>query len=85
MSRRPPRVPPTPRRTLFVLPEVRDDWPVALKDSIAVRNAASVSGVCPVCGARAEVVPDPDVVGLWHAWFAHEPECPALTGDEVAA
>lgn len=69
---------------LALLPGIPDDADEQTKDGLGVRNAASISGVCPVCGTRAELVPDPEVPGLWHAYFLHEVGCPALT-DEAAA
>jgi hypothetical protein len=69
---------------LFVLPPIADDLDERTKDGLAVRNAATRSGVCPGCGARAEIVADLELPGLWHAIFRHEHDCPALT-DEAAA
>ena len=85
MSRRSAKIPGTrARRALLVLPAIADDQPDARKNAIALRNAASAAGVCPACSARAEVVPDSELLGLWHAYFMHKANCPALS-DEVAA
>jgi hypothetical protein len=51
---------------------------------MAVRNVASATGQCPVCGVRAEVFADPNVLGVWHGVFRHREGCPALL-DSVAA
>jgi len=81
-----PRVPGTRRArcVLAILPAIDDELDDAAKDGLAVRNAASLRGKCPACGARAEVVADQDIPGLWHAYFLHEAACPVTT-DEVAA
>jgi hypothetical protein len=85
MSRRRPRIPGTlgPKKTLYVLPAIRDDQPVAIKNALAIRNACATEGVCPVCGAVGVVSPDAKFDGIFHMTFQHEPSCPALT-DEAA-
>jgi hypothetical protein len=83
LSRR-PRIPGTRKRgTLYVLPEIRDEWPDALKDAVAIRNACATEGVCPGCGVIGELHPDPVYKGIRHYVFRHESWCPALT-DEAA-
>jgi hypothetical protein len=82
VSRRRPRVPGS-RRTLFVLPEIRDEWPEDLKDAIAIRNACATEGVCPSCGVVGELHADERHDGIYHYVFQHEPACGALT-DEAA-
>jgi hypothetical protein len=87
VSRRRPRVPRTTTgkpRALFVLPEIPDDAPEALKNGLAIRNAANVAGVCPDCGARGEIT-GPDEHGFMHLTFEHEAGCGAFTDDEAAA
>jgi hypothetical protein len=70
-------------RALFILPQIPDDATTRVKDAIAIRNAATVNGVCPSCHARGEFS-GPDVYGLHHLTFRHEPHCGALL-DEAAA
>jgi hypothetical protein len=67
-----------------VLPEIPDDAPVELKDALAVRNAASVAGECPSCGATPELHVDCKHRLLFHAVFRHSAECGALTNGEAA-
>jgi hypothetical protein len=81
VSRR-PRIPGTPgRKTLYVLPEIRDDDPVELKNALAIRNACATEGRCPGCGVVGVVYPDAEHEGLWHYTFRHENWCRALTDD----
>ena len=83
MSRR-PRVPGTPgKKTLYVLPDIHDDDPVALKNALAIRNACAVEGVCPGCGVVGVLAADPEHERIYHYTFEHEPTCPGLT-DEAA-
>lgn len=70
-------------RKLYMLPEIRDDATPAFKNALAIRNAASVRGVCPACGARGELT-GPDRHGFMHITFRHEPDCQALLDDEAA-
>lgn len=85
MTRRPPRIPGTASRprVLFVLPPIPDDAPDDVKDGLAIRNAASVRGVCPSCGATPELYRDG--LGILHAVFQHEPDCGALLDEGTAA
>ena len=84
MTRR-PRIPgTTSKRTLFVLPSIPDDAPEELKDAIAIRNACTTEGRCPVCGAIGEVAPDPKYAGIYHITFRHEDFCPVLRDEDVA-
>lgn len=81
------RVPGTPdprRRTLFVLPPIPDDASTRIKNSIAVRNAASVEGTYPECGVTAELYADTEHRLLFHAVFRHESWCAALPDGEAA-
>ncbi len=71
-----------PLRTLYVLPSIPDDLDPATKNALAIRNAATTSGVCPSCGARGEL-DGPDGLGFLHLTFRHEDNCGALT-DEAA-
>ncbi len=66
-------------RVLYLLPPIDDDLDVETKNALAVRNAASASGVCPSCGATAEVYADRRLTRVFHAVFRHESWCRALT------
>jgi len=85
MSRRRPRVPgmTRPGRVLYLLPSIPDDLNPAIKNAIAIRNAASTSGKCPDCGAVGEET-GPDDLGVYHLTFRHESWCGALTDEAVA-
>jgi hypothetical protein len=79
-----PRIPGTRKRgTLYVLPEIRDEWPVELKDALAIRNACATEGRCPSCGVVGVLSADTELDGLFHYTFEHEIWCGALT-DEAA-
>lgn len=84
MTRR-PRVPgmSAKPRALLLLPSIPDDAPETLKNGLAIRNAATTSGVCPDCGARGELR-GPDKHGLLHLCFVHEDECAVLLDPEAA-
>jgi hypothetical protein len=80
--RRPRRGPPVELvaqgRELFILPRLDDDAPPNVKQTIATRRAASVTGRC-ACGADAQVATIlPGVV--YRATFEHEHGCPAVDG-----
>lgn len=66
---------------LFVLPEIRDDLPVAVKNALALRNACTVNGRCPSCGAVASRFRVEH--GIHHATFEHEDWCRALVDGEA--
>jgi hypothetical protein len=85
VSRRRSRVPGTsskPFKALYLLAEIPDAASEALKNGLAIRKAASTSGVCPDCGARGEIR-GPDARGFLHLVFEHEQGCGAYT-DEAA-
>ncbi len=84
MSKR-PRVPgmTRPARVLYVLPPIPDELDPATKNALAIRNAASTTGVCPSCGVRGEQT-GPDCLGIFHLTFRHESWCGALTDDGQA-
>ena len=84
MSRR-PRIPGTTSRSraLFVLPPIPDELDERVKDGLAIRNAASASGVCPSCGTTGELR-GPDEHGLMHVVFEHEPGCGVLDDGKAA-
>lgn len=73
----------TPRVTPAVVtvnPRIPDDAPTAIKNALAVRNAATVAGRCS-CGAvavfnRAKTERAP--AGLAVLDMPHEPDCPAV-------
>jgi hypothetical protein len=77
---------PDGERAVFIVPAIRDDWPPALKDALAIRRRATIEGTCPRCGAtwtlpnREERRRSRADRRILHAWMAHEPDCPA--GDE---
>lgn len=64
------------RRTMMLLPEVPDDAPDWLKNALATRNACSVDGQCPTCGATPTLSVDEG--GLGHLTFLHEDGCDCL-------
>jgi hypothetical protein len=73
----------TTRRTLYIGPEIGDDLSPAVKDLLATRRVAVLSGRCPSCDATGEVVPDaltgkvrPGTVT--HILFVHNDWCPAV-------
>lgn len=62
-------------RVAFVIPTISEEMPTALKDALAVRRSAMLTGTC-ACGARLLIVGDP------HGHPAavrmdHEPQCTA--------
>jgi hypothetical protein len=71
-------------RALYLLPTIPDDAPEQHKNALAIRNAASASGVCPDCGATAELT-GPDELGLLHLTFRHEHDCDVLRWREEHA
>lgn len=80
------RIPATRRaRVLYVLPTIPDELAPELKSALAIRNACTVEGVCPACGAAGELLADDELEDVWHLVFRHEPECGTLTDDEAAA
>lgn len=84
MNRR-PRIPGTRSgRALYVLPSIPDDLPEEVKDGLAIRNAASIEGRCPSCGARGEIEADDVHDRIFHLVFRHEPWCQALLDEAVA-
>ena len=56
---------------------VADDAHPILKDALAVRNQATVDGVCPRCRAEIEIDGPLRLGHITYAVIAHEPECPA--------
>ena len=79
------RIPGTFRnrgRTLFVLPEIADDAPDAIKNAVAIRNACATEGRCPACGVVPDLTWQAD--GIGHLTFQHESHCPCLRDDEAS-
>jgi hypothetical protein len=74
-------------RVLFLLPTIRDEWPAAVKDALAIRRRATLEGRCPRCGAtwrlptREERRRAVRERRLLHVVMEHEHNCPA--GDKV--
>lgn len=68
---------------LFVLPTIDDEADEATKNALAIRNACSVEGKCPSCGAEPELYLNRELEGVFHLVFWHEDDCPATT-DEAA-
>lgn len=66
------------RRTLVATPSIPDDASPELKNGLAVRNAATLTGRCPGCGAVAKIVAPPTPGGIGTARMEHEDDCPAL-------
>ena len=65
-------------RVVYVGPEVREDATTALKNAMALRNVANISGRCPSCGATF-VLDRPLRPGeISTAVMEHEGGCPVL-------
>lgn len=71
-------------RTVYILPQIRDDDTPARKDALAIRNACTVQGRCPCCGAIGELEADAEIAGLSHLTFRHEDWCDVFTDGEAA-
>jgi len=65
-----------PRRRKFVLPEVSESDPPEVRNAVAARNAATLAGVCPACGAV--FVLQRTVGGITALHMAHADGCPAV-------
>lgn len=61
---------------LYVLPDIDDRLPADLKNAIARRNQATVTGRC-ACGARTRIISRAG--GVINAEMAHQHDCPAGT------
>ena len=85
MTRRPRVLGTTskPFRALYLLAEIPDAAPEAIKNGLAIRNTATTSGVCPDRGARGKVR-GPDALGFLHLVFEHEDGCGVLHDGETA-
>lgn len=73
---------------LYVLPEIREDWPAWVRQAIATRNVATTTGQCPGCGARYQQPNRAErrrLRGLvLHAAVHHEDGCPAIDPTALA-
>jgi hypothetical protein len=84
MSRRRSRIPGSYRqRTLLLLPSIPDELGDEVKDALALRNACSVEGRCPDCGAVGVITADASCAGIFHLTFEHESDCGALTDEAL--
>jgi len=66
------------RHVVIMGVEIPEDAPSELKDALARRNRASLTGVCE-CGARAQLANggSADIDGIVQAVIEHENGCPA--------
>lgn len=76
---------PDGERAVLIAPTIREDWPPALKDALAIRREATLEGRCPRCGAswswpnreeRRRAVRERRVL---HQRMEHDADCPAGT------
>jgi len=65
------------RRRKFVLPEVCESDPPEVRNAVAVRNAATATGVCPACGAVFRL--QRTVGGITVLNMEHAADCPAVS------
>ena len=63
---------------LYVGPEIIEDATVELKNALALRCAANLSGGCPACGATFELDQPPRAGEVATARMVHENGCPVL-------
>lgn len=75
--------PPGARRAAYVLPAIPDTASDDVKNSLAIRNACAIDGVCPDCGAIGELAPDKEMDGAFRLTFAHEPGCRSLQIEDI--
>lgn len=66
------------RPVLAIVPAIPDDAPAHIKNGLAIRNTATVTGKCPHCKAVAEITRMPQPGEIGHAVMEHEDDCPAL-------
>ena len=74
----------TSKRTLLLLPTIPDDLDAETKNALAIRNAASASGICPDCGTVGQLHPDKQLARVWHLVFEHQFGCRAATDGQPA-
>ena len=70
-------------RPLYVLPPIPDTATTATKNGLAIRNAASRTGVCAGCGAQGDLS-GPDAAGLLHLTFCHDTDCRVFCDGDTA-
>jgi hypothetical protein len=63
---------------LYVGPEVIEDATVEMKNALALRGAANLSGTCPACGATFVLDQLPRSGEVTTARMVHEDGCPVL-------
>ena len=63
-------------RRKFVLPEVSETDPPEVRNAVAARNAATVAGLCPSCGAVFRL--QRTVGGITVLNMEHDDDCPAI-------
>lgn len=68
---------PTLGRALFVLPVIPDGAPTSVREGIARRRTAALTGRCP-CGAAGRL-PAVAAGRVDAAKFVHKTRCPAVT------
>ena len=84
MTRRTASPAPAPGRALFVLPAIPDVLDEHTKNALAIRNAASITGTCPDCGATPELHRDTRDAGIYHGVFRHGHTCRVFTDGAAA-
>lgn len=71
-------------RVLFVLPTIPENAPFRIREGIARRRIATMTGECP-CGGKRDPFSAIKPGSVAVADFPHEPRCPAITGPLVKA
>jgi hypothetical protein len=65
-------------RVLYVLPVIPDNAPTTVREGIARRRTAALTGHCP-CGARAHYPQQIKAGQVGTAQIVHHDRCPAVT------
>lgn len=65
-------------RILYVLPAIPDDAPYRIREGIARRRVATITGECP-CGGKRDGLPIGERGRVTVTEFPHQPRCPAIT------
>jgi hypothetical protein len=68
------------KRALLFLPEIRDDYPPALKNALAIRNQATRDMQCPNCDSYIEGPPI-RAGQISHVAMRHDADCPATNAN----
>lgn len=71
-------------RVLYILPVIPEDAPYRIREGIARRRIATLTGECP-CGGTRGPRPKAQPGTVMVSEFAHEPRCPAITETLVKA